>query len=94
MGATVALQIATVSVPVLRTLLGLEPLDASAYAVIAAALAMSVIGAVFSARHSLEKKSPGEGRADVAITAHRSRCRRVGTEAPGSVEPTLVAWSS
>ncbi len=54
-GVTVALQIATVSIPALRTLLGLEPLDVSAYAMIAAALAASIIGAVLSARHSVEK---------------------------------------
>ena len=51
---SIALQIATVMVPGLRTVLGLEALDPFAYAVILTALAASVIGANYSARHTLE----------------------------------------
>jgi Ca2+-transporting ATPase len=51
---TIALQIATVTVPGLRTVLGLEALDPSAYVMILTALAVSVMGANYSARHTLE----------------------------------------
>ncbi len=50
--ATVALQAATVALPFLRTILGLEPLDRDAYAIIAATLGISVLGAFLSARVS------------------------------------------
>ena len=53
-GVTVVLQLATVSLPGLRTVLGLSPLDAGAFALIAAALAISMLGANFSARHTTE----------------------------------------
>ena len=51
---TITLQLATVSIPGLRTVLGLHPLDLTAFALIAAALAMSVLGANYSARHTIE----------------------------------------
>ena len=49
---TVVVQIATITVPGLRTVLGLDPLDPSALALVAAALAMSIFGANYSARHA------------------------------------------
>ena len=51
---TIVLQLATVSVPGLRTVLGLEPLDSTAFALVAAALTISILGANFSARHTVE----------------------------------------
>ena len=48
--ARVAVQLATVIVPGLRTVLGLHTLDAAAYGYIVAALAVSVVGAYVSAR--------------------------------------------
>ena len=59
--ASVLLQIATVASPWLRTVLGLEPLDARAYAIIVAALLISIVGAFISARltRSPVKVSPG-----------------------------------
>ncbi len=51
---TIILQLATVSIPGLRTVLGLHPLDPTAFALIAAALAVSVLGANYSARHTIE----------------------------------------
>ncbi len=53
--ATVALQIATITVPGLRTVLGLELLDPTALALVGVALAVSVFGANFTARHALER---------------------------------------
>ena len=47
---SVAVQLATVVVPGLRTVLGLHTLDATAYGYIVAALAVSVVGAYVSAR--------------------------------------------
>lgn len=51
---SVLVQIATISVPGLRTILGLEALDPAAYALIAAGLAVSVVGATVSARLTSE----------------------------------------
>ncbi|MEL7209920.1 MAG: cation transporting ATPase C-terminal domain-containing protein, partial [Actinomycetota bacterium] len=48
--ATVLLQVATVAVPGLRTLLGLAPIGPSAYLLITAALVASSAGAFLSAR--------------------------------------------
>ena len=47
---SIAVQLATVTVPGLRTVLGLETLDGMAFGYVAAALAISVIGAYVSAR--------------------------------------------
>ncbi len=49
-GLSIAVQLATVTVPGLRTVLGLQTLDAAAHGFVAAALAISVIGAYVSAR--------------------------------------------
>jgi Ca2+-transporting ATPase len=51
---TIALQIATITIPGLRTVLGLEPLDATALALVAVALTVSVIGANVTARYAIE----------------------------------------
>jgi len=51
---TIVLQLATVSIPGLRTVLGLAPLDPAAFALVAAALALSALGANYSARHSID----------------------------------------
>jgi Ca2+-transporting ATPase len=51
-GVTIVLQLATVSLPGLRTVLGLSALDPAAFAMVAAALALSVLGANYSARHT------------------------------------------
>ena len=52
--ATIGLQIATITFPGLRTVLGLAPLDITALALVATALAVSVIGANLTARHAIE----------------------------------------
>lgn len=52
---SVLVQFATVAVPGLRTVLGLESLDITAYGLIAAALAVSVLGATISARLTTER---------------------------------------
>ncbi len=44
MVVAIILQLATISIPVLRTMLGLSPLDPRAFGLIAAALALSVLG--------------------------------------------------
>jgi Ca2+-transporting ATPase len=51
---TITLQLATISIPGLRTVLGLVTLDPRAFGLIAAALALSVLGANYSARHTVE----------------------------------------
>lgn len=51
---TIFLQLATARIPGLRTMLGLHPLDLTAFALIAAALAVSVLGANYSAHHTSE----------------------------------------
>ncbi len=51
---TIVLQLATVSIPGLRTVLGLQPLDTTAFALVATALAVSILGANYSARHTVE----------------------------------------
>ena len=52
---SVLVQFATVAVPGLRTVLGLETLDTVAYALIGAALAVSVLGATISTRLTTER---------------------------------------
>ena len=51
---TVLIQIATVALPGLRRILGLQSLDSAAYGVIAVALLISVAGAFASARYARE----------------------------------------
>ena len=51
---TIVLQLATVSVPGLRTVLGLAWLDPRAFALVTAALALSMLGANYSARHTVD----------------------------------------
>ncbi len=52
--ATVALQVATITVPGLRTVLGLDTLDATALVLVAIALTVSMIGANLTARYATE----------------------------------------
>ena len=54
-GVTVLVQIATVAIPGLRTILGLDVLDPAAYSFIAGALVVSVAGAFASARATTER---------------------------------------
>lgn len=54
---SVAVQLAAISVPGLRTVLGLDPLDLAALALVAGALAASVVAAMLSARHTHELAS-------------------------------------
>ncbi len=56
---TIILQLATVSIPGLRTVLGLSPLDPRAFGLIAVALALSVLGASYAARHAIETNQSG-----------------------------------
>lgn len=56
-GVTVLVQIAAIATPSLRTVLGLETIDPTAYALIAGALAVSVIGAYVSAQFTREQDS-------------------------------------
>jgi len=51
---TIVLQLATVNVPALRTVLGLSSLDPVAFALVAGALGLSVLGANYSARHEAD----------------------------------------
>ena len=51
-GVTIVLQLATVSIPGLRTVLGLSSLDPMAFALVAGALALSALGANYTARHT------------------------------------------
>jgi P-type Ca2+ transporter type 2C len=59
---TVVVQIGTITVPGLRTVLGLDALDPTALALVAAAIAVSLTGASYSARQTTEpetsKRSP------------------------------------
>ena len=51
---TVVVQIGTITVPALRAVLGLHPLDPSALTLVTAALLVSVVGANYSARQTTE----------------------------------------
>jgi membrane protein implicated in regulation of membrane protease activity len=67
--ASVLLQLLTVASPGLRTVLGLEQLDAGVYALIAVALVISILGVFASAR--LSRRSVRRSPADPSPAAAR-----------------------
>ena len=63
--ASVALQILTITVPGLRTMLGLVPLDGPVLGLVAAALVITIAGAETWSRRAVRRSLGSEARRDI-----------------------------